>query len=385
MNMTAKFPLYARLVIILLGIVLVVFVMKMAKSVFVPLLISGILAVSIAPMASWFEKRKFPKVLASVLSVIILLAFLFVVGYIMYNQVVGLAGELGIIEQRLREIFQEIDRFIHRYAEGVLPAAQIPDIQDALISYISDNMANVTQGALETITSLTILLIFPVYIFLFLYYRNFLYRFVLMAFSEKYRERVRLVSSQVQQIVRNYIVGMFIVICILAVIYSLILYGLGIRHALFFALFAAMLNVIPYVGPFLGATLPITFALFTTDSLWYPLGIFASFYVVQTIEGNFLTPTIVGGKVSMNPFMTIVALFVGNFIWGLAGMILFIPAMAILKVIFDAIPGMEPYGFLLGADKPPLTQPPHVKLKEKILNIKSRKRQPKTRSDKNNA
>ncbi|HSV77237.1 MAG TPA: AI-2E family transporter [Bacteroidales bacterium] len=380
--MNIKLPNYARLVTILLGIVLVVFVMKMAKSVFVPLLVSGLLAVSITPMAGWFEKRKLPRALSSVLSVVILLGLLFVIGYIMYNQVIGLTGELGIIEQRLREIFDDIDRFVAQYVEGILPTAQVGNIQDTLVNYISGNLANITQGAIATITSLTILLIFPVYIFLFLYYRNFLFKFVLMVFSDKYRESVKQVAAKVQQIVRNYIVGMFIVICILAVIYSILLYSLGIRHALFFALFAAILNVIPYVGPFIGATLPITFALFTTDSLWYPIGIFAAFYVIQSIEGNYLTPKIVGSKVSMNPFMTIVALFVGNFIWGLAGMILFIPGMAILKVIFDAIPGMEPYGFLLGANKPPDKKYPPAILKEKILKINSRIRSKKTKPGK---
>lgn len=180
--MTNKLPNYARLVTILLGIVLVVFVMKTAKSVFVPLLVSGLLAVSITPMAGWFEKRKLPRALSSVLSVVILLGLLFVIGYIMYNQVIGLAGELGIIEQRLREIFDDIDRFVAQYVEGILPTAQVGNIQDTLVNYISGNLANITQGAIATITSLTILLIFPVYIFLFLYYRNFLFKFVLMVF-----------------------------------------------------------------------------------------------------------------------------------------------------------------------------------------------------------
>ncbi|HSV87162.1 MAG TPA: AI-2E family transporter [Bacteroidales bacterium] len=348
--MTVKLPLYAKLVTILLGIVLVVFVMKVAKSVLVPLLISGLLAVAISPLAGWFEKRKLPRVLSDILSVLLLLAFLGALGYVMYNQVVGLAGEVGIIEQRILQIMEDINQFIERYIEGVLPI-QPGNIQESIANYFSVNMAAITEGAIATITSLTMLLIFPVYIFLFLYFRRFLLQFVLMVFKEQYRPTVSEVVEKVKGVVRNYIVGMFIVIIILSILNSITLYSLGIRHALFFALFAALLNVIPYVGPFIGATLPITFALLTKDSLWYPVGVFLAFYIIQNIEGNFLTPKIVGSKVSMNPFMTIVALFVGNFIWGLAGMILFIPGMAILKVIFDVIPGMEPYGFLLGTNK----------------------------------
>ena len=384
--MTVKLPLYLKLVTILLGIVLVVFVMKMAKSILVPLLVSGLLAVLITPMAGWFEKRGFAKVLASIFSVIILIAALFGLGYLMYNQVMNLTGEFGVIEQRIMEIIDNINRFIELHIEGVLPIpagdiqqsifdyiSSILDEIQSIFDYISSNIANITQGVFATITSLTMLLIFPVYIFLFLYYRHFLFRFVLMVFTEKHRETVKQVAGQVQEIIRSYIVGMFIVIVILAILNSIVLYSIGLRHALFFALFAAMLNVIPYVGPFLGATLPITFALFTKESLLYPIGIFGAFYVIQNIEGNFLTPKIVGKKVSMNPFMTIVALFVGNFIWGLAGMILFIPGMAILKVIFDVIPGMEPYGFLLGTNRKSDNKPLNsISIKERIKHLRQR-------------
>lgn len=370
--MNVKLPLYAKLVTILLGIVLVVFVMITAKSVLVPLLVSGLLAVLITPLSGWFEKRGLPKALSAVLSVTILIALLFAIGYIMYNQVLSLTGEFGVIEQRIQEIIISINQFVEQHIEGVIPIP-IGDLQQSMFDYLSGNIANITQGAISTITSLTILLIFPVYIFLFLYYRHFLFRFVLMVFAEHNREKVKQVAQQVQEIVQNYIVGMFIVILILAVLYTALLYGLGIRHAIFFALFAALLNVIPYVGPFIGATLPITFALFTKDSLVYPVVIFAAFYVIQSIEGNFLTPKITGKKVSMNPFMTIVALFIGNFIWGLAGMILFIPGMAILKVIFDVIPGMEPYGFLLGTNKKGSNKPmDKLVIKDRINQLRGR-------------
>jgi len=370
--MNVKLPLYAKLVTILLGIVLVVFVMITAKSVLVPLLVSGLLAVLITPLSGWFEKRGLPKALSAVLSVTILIALLFAIGYIMYNQVLSLTGEFGLIEQRIQEIIISINQFVEQHIEGVIPIP-IGDLQQSIFDYLSGNIANITQGAISTITSLTILLIFPVYIFLFLYYRHFLFRFVLMVFAEHNREKVKQVAQQVQEIVQNYIVGMFIVILILAVLYTALLYGLGIRHAIFFALFAALLNVIPYVGPFIGATLPITFALFTKDSLVYPVVIFAAFYVIQSIEGNFLTPKITGKKVSMNPFMTIVALFIGNFIWGLAGMILFIPGMAILKVIFDVIPGMEPYGFLLGTNKKGSNKPvDKLVIKDRINQLRGR-------------
>lgn len=343
-----KLPTYLKLVVILAGIVLTVYVMIVAKSILVPLLISGLLAVLISPLASWLESRGVPKILSTFISLIALLAFLFGLIYFFYNQLIGLAGDLAFLDARMTELIATVNVFIESHVEGAVPIS-MDSVQNTVFKYLSENMATLTQGVIATATTLTIVFILPVYIFLFLYYRRFLIEFVMRAFPERHQQRVSKVVHNVKYVVQNYITGMFFVIIILAVLNSIALFSLGIRHAILFAVFAAMLNVIPFLGPFIGATLPIVYALLTKDSLWYPFGVFLAFYVIQLAESNFFTPKIVGGKVAMNPLMTIVALFIGNFIWGLAGMILFIPGMAMLKVIFDEIPGMEPYGFLLGS------------------------------------
>lgn len=369
--MNTKLPAYAKLTIILLGIVLTVFVMIQAKSVLVPLLISGLLAVLISPLTGWFERRKLPRALASFLSVVALLAFLTGLAYVLYNQLIGFASDLGALEARLSELIRQFNDFIDEYLDGAVPLAA-DNLKETLFNYISGNMSSITQGVIATASSLTILFILPVYIFLFLFFRHFLLEFLMMAFADKHREKVKNVADKVKNVVANYIVGMFLVILILAALNSIALLSLGIKHAVLFAIFAAMLNVIPYVGPFIGSTLPIAYALLTKDSLWYPIGVFLAFYFIQLAESNFFTPKIVGGRVSMNPFMTIVALFVGNFIWGLAGMILFIPGMAILKVIFDEIPGMEPYGFLLGNTRASHEKKESTIIKEKIKKVRGR-------------
>lgn len=123
---------------------------------------------------------------------------------------------------------------------------------------------------------------------------------------------------------------------------------LDIQHAVFFGVLAAVLTIIPYIGIFIGSLLPILFALVTKDSLWYPLGVALVFWFVQFLEGNFITPNIIGGRVSINPFAAILALFFGGMIWGPLGMILSIPVLAIIKVIFDVVKPLQPYGFLLG-------------------------------------
>jgi predicted PurR-regulated permease PerM len=159
---------------------------------------------------------------------------------------------------------------------------------------------------------------------------------------------VGITLHKIERVVRSYILGMFIVILIVAVLNSLGLMLLGIQHAIFFGVLAAILIVIPYVGIIVGSLLPILFALVTKDSLWYPVGVLGLFWGVQVLEGNFITPNIVGNKVSINPFAAILALFFSGIVWGIPGMVLSIPLLAIFKVICDAVKPLQSIGFLLG-------------------------------------
>ena len=189
----------------------------------------------------------------------------------------------------------------------------------------------------------------------------FLYRL----FNPEHHTEVGTTVLKIEKVVRSYILGLFTVILIIAVLNTVGLMLLGIQHAMFFGALAAVLTIIPYIGIFIGSLLPIVFALVTKDSLWYPLGVALIFWAVQFLEGNFITPNIIGGRVSINPFAAILALFFGGMIWGAIGMILSIPVLAILKVIFDTIEPLRPYGFLLGNPPDEYTlEPKKMRLKE---------------------
>lgn len=369
--MQIKLPFYLKLVIIMLGLVLVVFIMREAKAILVPLLVSGLLAILISPFSSWLEKLKVPKLLAVTISVISLIAFISALIYFFYNQAIRFTDDLALLEDRIGFYINNLNNFIENNLEGVVPIS-VDSIQNSVFQYLYDNASSLTQGVIATAGSLTMVFIMPIYIFLFLLFRNFLIEFVLMSFQDRHRTKVRKVISKVKLVVQNYITGMFLVIIVLAILNSIALLSLGIKHAFLFAAFAALLNVIPFLGPFIGATLPILYAFLTKDSIWYTVGVFGAFYVIQVLESNLFTPKIVGGRVSMNPLMTIIALFVGNFIWGLAGMILFIPGMAILKVIFEEIEGMEAYAFLLGDTKSRNKGTKKIALKDQIQKVRGR-------------
>jgi hypothetical protein len=141
---------------------------------------------------------------------------------------------------------------------------------------------------------------------------------------------------------------LFLVIIIVGILNSIGLLILGVPHAIFFGFLAGFLILIPYIGILIGSLFPALLSIVTMDSPWYAVGVIGVMSFVQFLEGNFITPNIVGSKVSVNPMAAIVALFLGGQLWGLSGLILALPVTAILKVILDTIPSLEPFGFLLG-------------------------------------
>jgi len=147
------------------------------------------------------------------------------------------------------------------------------------------------------------------------------------------------------------------------------MWAIGIDFPFLFGYLAAVLTIIPYIGTTIGGMLPTFYALVTYDSLWMPISVIALYLTIQTIEGNILTPKIVGNKVSLNPLFALISLLVGGLLWGIAGMILFIPIMAIVKVIFDHIESLQPYGILLSSDFGSNEENIFTKIKWKVSEI----------------
>lgn len=187
--------------------------------------------------------------------------------------------------------------------------------------------------------------------FFFLLYRDHLTRMIIKIYRDKDPELVRMRIGSLRKVIQNYLSGVGKVMVILAVLnisaYSLI----GVDHAVFFGLIGAILNIIPYVGPLIGVILPVVYSFLTMDSLIYPLLILGAYQVIQLVEGNFLTPKIVGGNVNLNAFITFLGLLIGGSIWGVAGMILAIPTLAILREIFDLSESTKPFALLFGEEK----------------------------------
>ncbi|MCE7065032.1 AI-2E family transporter [Dyadobacter sp. CY326] len=331
----------------LLSLVLIIALLYTLQSVLVPLMFSILLAISLFPIARFIEKYKFNRVTASLLAVLIAIILIGGLVWFIVHQVLIIGANGDDMQVRFVHILDTIRHWITiRFGveEGQI-TKQITTFTNRVVS----NAGAIVGAAFGSVGSILAgVVIVPLFTFFLLYYRDFFREFFFHAFISTPKELVSQVLDKIYYVVQSYLVGLVTVMGIVAILNTVGLLVLGIPYAWFFGILASLLMLLPYIGIAIGSVLPALFALATKDSAWYAVGVIAWFQVVQFLEGNFLTPNIVGGKVSINPLMALVGLLLGGMLFGLAGLILAIPMTAVLKVVFDAIPSMTAFGFLIG-------------------------------------
>lgn len=342
-----QFPGYFRYTFILLGTILTIYALVEARGLLIPLSLSMVFALLLYPLSSRLERRRVPRSLASVLCIFLLFGMTTGIGYMLGMQVESIVSELPTLSVQVDQKLSDMQHYLDTEF-GIDETEQSVYFRRAINNFLQNSGAIYRATFSLTAGILNYLVIVPIALFFMLYYRTFFKLFLYKLTPRQQHDRLERVLAQIQQVMQDYILGLFTVIAIVAVLNIVGLTLLGIPYAPFFGFLAALLTIIPYVGIFIGSLLPILYSLFTTDSLFYPLSIALLFWLIQVLEGNFITPNVVGNKVQLNPFAAILALLVGGAIWGPAGMILFIPFLAMLKVVFDAVDELRPYGFILG-------------------------------------
>lgn len=345
--MQSKLPAYVQAVVVLVGIFLFLASIKLAAGILIPLAVALLLALLLLPVVRKLEAWKFPRSLAIIISLLVVLIFLGGVFFLIFNEMVGFYDEIPIITERIGDSLYQLQLFIeNRFS--ISPENQISWLNDNLTKLL-ENSGDLFTGLLSTTSGfLAKLFIIPFYIFFILYYRELFRDFIFKITPASNHTQVALIIKNIQKVIQNYLVGLTIVILIVAVLNVAGLLVIGVSHAFFFGIFAALLTIIPYIGVIIGSALPILYTLAMSDSLWTPIMVLIIFNVIQTLEGNLITPNITGSKVSINPLVAILSLFIGGELWGITGMILFVPFVAMLKVVFDHVEPLKPYGLLLG-------------------------------------
>ena len=344
--MSKPYPLWLKGTATLLGIALVFVFLSYGKFILMPLAFSALIAMLLQPVSNWLQQYKFNRVLAIITSMILLTVVLGGILSLLSLQLVQFADRLPEANQKIQAISSDLVQFFE-VQFNLSPNRQVEFLERGLETVV-DKSGEYISTALGTTTSVfTTIGMLPFFVFFMMYYKK-MYRTFLHKAVEGKNKEIDTVIDSIQSVTQSYIVGMMTVITILAVLNAIGLWIVGIEHVLFFAVFAAVLAIIPYIGIIIGSLPAIIFALLFTESLLTPLGVIGVFTAVQFLEGNFITPNIIGSSVSINPFMALIALIIGGNLWGISGMILFVPFLGILKCIFDQVEELQPYGYLFG-------------------------------------
>ncbi len=370
-----------------------------AKSFLAPLSVAILLAMVMLPVCRWFERKGISRGWASLFSDFIILLFCLLLSGILAAQVKKFSEDWPNIKQRIEPKIEQLQQFIADKT-GISVAQQNQQISQQLPGSASSEQqqegasqpqeqpsqqqqpqenaqpqppvaspSESTQGGATTPSSsggsvLTkagtfighffstlgdILLIF-IYIFFFLRYRKKFRKSILKMVPQDKRDLAQDIIGKSAKVSQNYLSGRLLLIIFLAILYAIGLTISGVQQAILISILAAVLSLIPYIGNIIGFVLASGLALFSDSGATGILGVAITFSITQFVESYILEPFVVGDKVDLNPVFTIIVVVLGGAVWGVVGMLIAIPALGIVKVVFDHIPVLRPLGYLFGEE-----------------------------------
>ena len=344
-----QFPLYVKAPLVILGLALVVFTLHIAADIIFPLFFAAIFAIMLHPVEQWMLRRRVPPLLAIALTVVLGVAALLGLFYFIYLEATQLSDQLPLFKEK----FAQTTAQVHEWLQSQLGISD--QKLQGWVSEAGNRASSLLGGTLSAVSGLLLVAtLIPVYIFLLFLYQRRLVDFLVQAFSGHRQDSgVTEVLHESKAAIQSYMVGLLIEGSIVAALNVTALLLLGIPYALLLGVLGALLNFIPYIGGLMAIALPVLMAFVTKPSYVYPVGVVAIYMLIQFIDNHFLIPRIVASKIKVNALVAIVGVLVGNAIGGVAGMFLALPVIAILKIVFDRIPSLKPWGMVLGDEETP--------------------------------
>ncbi len=342
-------PFYQRLAFILIGIAVLGYLIVQGKELLAPLMFGFLFAILLLPVATFFERKlRMPRSAAAFLSIIVLVGVVTIVLYLVGAQISRLMADWPMLKNQLNQSMDDLSKWIE--AGFNIDLENQKTIVDDTAKKIISSGSQVITTTFGAISSMVLFFVFiMIFTFFILFYRRLLYRFVLKVFSSEHAPVVNDVTKNIQGILRHYILGLLFEMVIVATIACTAFWMIGIKYAVLLGLIVGLFNIIPYLGIFTALILSVLIT-FATGPVSNTIAVAVSIIVIHAIDANLLLPTIVGSKVRLNALITFLGVILGEMLWGLSGMFLSIPVIAILKIIFDRIESTKPWGYLLGGD-----------------------------------
>src|SRR5260221_14030521 len=343
-----KVPFYERLSLVLIGLIALGYLIIQGKDLLDPIVFGFLFAILLLPIASFLEKKlRFPRALSSLFSIILLISFISGILYLVGSQISKLVSDWPMLKSQINQSLTDLSHWIQE-AFHINTRKQLRYVNNTTKEIMASGTGVLGQ-TFGAISSVVVFYLFSlIFTFFMLLYRRLLIRFIVWVFSEEHSAIVYEIVENIQNILRQYILGLLLEMAVVASLACTAFWIIGVKYAVLMGLLIGLFNLIPYLGIFTALFLScvITFATGNVqDTLYVALSVVG----IHEIDTNFLLPTIVGSKVNLNALVTFVGIILGEMIWGLSGMFLSIPILAILKIIFDRVESLKPWGYLLGS------------------------------------
>ena len=352
-------PLTVRRSIELLGLVLLTTIFVIGADIIMPVVMAFFISILLLPVFRFFIRIKFPEVAAIIIPILCLAVFLGLIVWFFSSQIGLLVNDFPQIKNNVSIHLNSLSQWIGKIS-NYSTTEQVKFINDKS-NDLMGMAGRAASGAAVTLSSVFIFVgLLPIYIYLMLFYKDILLRFIFMWFKSDHHPRVKEAIYETESIIKNYLLGLLIQVSYMTILLGGILFFLDIKHALLIGVVFAVLNLIPYVGALIGNIIGVLLTLTSSTELGPVITVLVVIAVVQFLDNNILMPRIVGSKVKINALFAILGVIIGGSIAGVSGMFLSMPIIAVLKVIFDRTDMFKQWGVLLGDERParsPMTFP----------------------------
>lgn len=347
--MVQRIPFYTKLAHILICLIALVYIAIAGQTIIAPIIFALLFSFLLLPLAGFLEKKcKFPRLLSSAVSLLGLTFVILTMVYLLGSQISDLAQDWPAFQLQVIDAVARLQTWIEN-TFNIDTTDQVNYLSQGALSAFSTGTSIIGFTLLSVSSLLIFFVLIFFYTFFILLHRRLLLRFIVAVFPEKHSVTVYNVASEVEYIVKRYVFGIFLQMSIVTVLTCIGFAIIGIKYSFLLGLITGIFNVIPYVG-ILIAFLLAAIVTFATTSFTHVLLVVLVLSIIHIIDGNFIMPKIVGSKVKINTLIALLGLVMGEMIWGITGMLLSIPVIAVIKVIFDHVDGLKPWGMLLGED-----------------------------------
>jgi predicted PurR-regulated permease PerM len=346
---TTTIPFYVKLSLHLVSLLILGVLIYTGSDILMPVFFAIVLAMLLLPFVNWLIRKGVPGVPAIFLAILAAALFAGGIIYFLSSQVASFMDDLPAIKEKLNQHISTLQQWLNdRLNISMKQQASAVETAKQNLKQGSSGMGTALAGFAG---SLVMVVLLPIYTFLILFYRKLIHKFLIDVFADHHRSRVEDVLTESKTIVQGYMLGLLLEMAIVTVLNAAGFLIIGIQYAIFLALLAAVLNLIPYIGMLIASVLCMMVTLTTSDNISNVVWTGVILIVVQFIDNNFIMPYVVSSKVRINALVSIIGVLIGGALAGISGMFLSIPGIAILKSIFERVDGLKPWGDLLGDDQ----------------------------------